>query len=145
MEEENRQLKKGEAELLTLLRMRKDEVKAFLSLAKKKYDNDGTKLLMESLDKKTRYNLLTNVEEYIRERDTDLSIIEKAFPELTPSEREICRLVLQGKKLGEICTILGKTETNINSQRANVRRKLGLQPSDNLQRRLQERLGRSVI
>ncbi len=143
MEEENRQLKKGEAELLTILRMRKDEIKVYISLGTKKYNNDGTKVLLDSLDKKARYNLLTNVEEYIRNRDTDLSIIEKVFPELTPSEREICRLVLQGKKLGEICTILNKTESNINSQRANVRRKLGLQSSDNLRRKLQERLDKS--
>lgn len=142
MEEENQQLKKGEAELLTILRMRKDEIKSYLSLAKKKYSHDGTRVLLESLDKKARRNLLKNVEEYIRSRDTDLSIIEKAFPELTPSEREICRLVLQGKKLGEICSILNKTESNINSQRANMRRKLGLKPSDNLQMKLQERLDR---
>lgn len=35
----------------------------------------------------------------------------------------MCCLVLRGKKLGEICTTPNKTESNINSQRANVRRK----------------------
>lgn len=143
IEKENRQLKEGEAELLTILRMRKSEVRAFLSLATKKYSNDSTRALLEGLGKKARHNLLTNVEEYIRTRDTDLEKIAKAFPELTPSEREICRLVLQGKKLGEICTILNKTESNINSQRANMRRKLGLQPSDNLQKKLQERMDKN--
>lgn len=140
IEEENRKLKKDEAELLTILRLRKEEIKAFISLATKKNSQDRTRLLLESLDKKTKHNLLTNVEEFIRSRETERSIIEKTFPELTPSEREICRLVLQGKKLGEICLILSKTESNVNSQRANVRRKLGLQPSDNLLRKLQERL-----
>lgn len=143
IEEENRQLKEGEAELLTILRMRKSEVRAYISLATKKYSHDSAHALLESLDKKAKRNLLTNVEQYIRTRDTDLEKIEKVFPELTPSEREICRLVLQGKKLGEICTILNKTESNINSQRANVRRKLGLQPSDNLQKKLQERMDKS--
>lgn len=141
MEEENRELKKGEAELLAILRMRKEEVTAYIALATRKYSHDGTRALLESLDKKARHNILTNVEEYIRTRNTELDRLEEVFPELTPSEREICRLVLQGKKLGEICTILNKTETNINSQRANVRRKMGLRPGDNLLKKLQERLG----
>lgn len=140
MEEEIIRLKKGEAELLTLLRMKKDEVKAYVSLTSKKYSHEGTRELLESFDKKARRNLIVNVEEYLMARNTDLETIKKALPELTPSEREICQLILQGKKLGEISIILNKTESNINTHRANMRRKLGLQPTDNLQEKLQERI-----
>lgn len=140
LEKENTQLIKDEYEMLHMLRLKKDEVRAFVAIASKKQSHDITKALLERMDKKSRHNLITNVEEYLLTRATDLDIIEKAFPELTPSEREICRLVLQGKKLGEICLVLGKNESNINSQRANARRKLGLKPSDNLQKKLQERL-----
>ncbi len=140
LDKENIQLRRGEAELLHILRLKKNEVRAYLSLASERNSQDGTKVLLERLDKKSRHNLLTNVEEYLKTRATELDIIEKAFPEFTPSEREICRLILQGKKLGEICVVLNKNESNINSQRANMRRKLGLSTSDNLQRKLRERL-----
>ena len=47
---------------------------------------------------------------------------------------------LQDKKLSEICTILNKNESNINSQRAHIRKKLNLQTNQNLKTVLTERL-----
>lgn len=140
LEQENTQLKKGEWEILHILRLKKNEVKTFVSLAAEKYDHDGTRVLLERLDRRARYNLLSNVEEYLKTRDTDLSVIARVFPELSPSEREIARLILHGKKLGDICLTLSKNESNVNSQRANMRRKLGLKPADNLQQALRQRL-----
>lgn len=142
LEKENEQLKKEETELLHILRLNKDEVRAFADLSVKQHTTDGTKVLLGRFDKKSRINLLNNVEEYLNNRNTELFNLEKVFPEFTPSERKICRLILQGKKLGEICMALGKSESNISSQRTNMRRKLGLQPADNLQLKLQERLER---
>lgn len=140
MESENEQMKRNELEVLHILRLKKDEVKAFMSLASERSSHDGTKVLLDRLDRKARYNLLANVEEYLKTRDTDLEIIANMFPEFTQSEREICRLILQGKKMGDICLILNKNESNINSQRANMRKKLELKPSENLQKALQQRL-----
>ncbi len=140
LEQANRNFRREELELLQILHLSKTEVVAYLSLAAKKYDFDGTRVLFERLDSKSRHNLISNVEGYIKTRATDLEIIERTFPQFTPSEREICRLILQGRKLSEICLTLNKNESNINSQRANMRRKLGLQPSDNLQKQLQARM-----
>lgn len=140
IELENEQMKREEKEVLHVLQLKRNEVKAFMSLASEKYSHDGTKVLLERLDRKSRHNLLSNVEEYIKTRDTDLDILAKVFPEFTPSEREICRLILKGKKLNDICAVLNKNESNINSQRANMRRKLGLKSSENLQKVLQRRL-----
>lgn len=140
IESENEQMKREEMEVLHILRLKRNEVKAFVSLASEKYSHDGTKVLLERLDRKSRHNLISNVEEFIKTRNTDLDIIANVFPEFTPSEREICRLILQGKKLNDICAILNKNESNINSQRANMRRKLGLRSSENLQKALQQRL-----
>lgn len=142
LERDNEKFRRDEIELLHILRLKRDEVMTYLSLASKKYDYDGMKVLFERLDAKSRRNLLTNVDAYMRTRDTDLEIMEKVFPEFTPSEKEIGRLVLQGKKLSEICLLLGKNESNINSQRANMRRKLGLRPTDHLQKQMQARLDR---
>lgn len=144
LEHENEDYKKGEKELLHILRLKKDEVKAFVALASEKHSSDGTQMLLERLDTKSKHNLLANVEAYLKTKNTDLEIIGQKFPELTPSEREICRLILQGKKLYDICRILGKNESNVNSQRANMRKKLGLQPADNLQKVLQQRMEEKV-
>lgn len=140
LEKDNQKFKHEEIELLHLLSMKREEVIAFLSLSAKKYNHDGTKVLLERLSTKAKLNLLNNIDEYMKTRKTDLDTITKVFPEFTPSEREICRLILQGKKQTDICLILNKNESNINSQRANMRRKLKLNPSDNLQSKLQERM-----
>lgn len=137
---DNERMRKDEYELLHLLKLKKSEVKAFITLANTQYQQDGTKMLLDRLETKSKLNLINNVEEYLKHRSTELNTIAQAFPELTPSEREICRLILQGKKLGEICLILNKNESNINSQRANMRKKLGLKPTDNLQEQLEQRL-----
>lgn len=143
LEHENKEYRKDETEVLHILRLKRNEVKTFISLASEKYSHNWTKVMLERLDTKSRNNLISNVEEYLKSRDTDLDIITKVFPKLTPSEREICRLILQGKKLGDICIILNKNESNINSQRANMRRKLGLKPADNLQKVLQQQLDKA--
>lgn len=140
MEEENERLKKNEMEILGILHVKKDEVKAYLSLTSERCTNERTKDLLWTLSKSSRHNLLMNIDEYIKSRNTDLERISEVFPEFTPSEREICRLILQGKKLGDICVALDKNESNVNSQRANMRKKLGLAPADNLQKQLQLRL-----
>ena len=54
------------------------------------------------------------------------------IPDLTHSELEICRLIVQGKKLDDIARLLNKSTSNINTQRSNIRRKLELKAEDNL-------------
>lgn len=76
----------------------------------------------------------------IKLQETDIKMLEGIFPELSPSELEICQLILQNKKLSEICNLLGKNESNINSQRAHIRKKLNLQTNDNFKNVLTERL-----
>lgn len=140
LECENARLRREESDLLHILRIKKSEIQVYLALASKENSAQSTSDMLDLLDKKARHNLLVNVEDYLKSRDTDLKLIDKAFPELTPSEKEICQLILQGRKLGDICAALGKTETNVNSQRANMRRKLALRPSDNLLEALRQRL-----
>lgn len=139
IETENQQMKEEENGFLDILHMKKDEVKTLLSLAAKRLSYDGTQVLLERLPLRSRQNFLDNVAEYIRTKRTDLETIKRKFPEFTPSERDICRLMLQGKKLTSISQILDKSESNVSSQRANMRKKLGLKPEDKLLATLQER------
>lgn len=136
---ENIQMKKDENGVLDALHMKKGEVKTLLSLAAKRLSYDGTRVLLETLSVGSRQNFLNNVEEYLKTKNTDLETIKRKFPEFTPSERDICRLMLQGKRLTNISIILGKSESNVSSQRANMRKKLGLKPEDNLLVSLQKR------
>ena len=59
--------------------------------------------MLGMMDDQSKERLFTAVNEYITQKNTQLSAINKAFPELSASEAEICRLILQGKKLSEIC------------------------------------------
>ena len=43
---------------------------------------------------------------------------------------------MQERKLGEICSILQKNESNITTTRSNIRKKLGLAPGDDLKETL---------
>lgn len=69
-----------------------------------------------------------------------MEVMAEAMPELSPSERKICLLILQGKKLGEICRTLDKTENNVNAHRSHIRSKLELKTSENLKEALEKRI-----
>lgn len=145
IEDENEQMKEYENGMLDILHMQKGDVKTLLSLAAERLSYDGTKVLLERLSVGSRQNFLDNVAEYLRNKHTDLETIKSKFPEFTPSERDICRLMLQGKKLTNISIILGKSESNVSSQRANMRKKLGLKPDENLLVTLQKRFGEEEL
>ena len=134
-------LGQDDAELLRMLRHNRDMVKACMSLMSGEYSHGMVESLFERFDVRSRCNLVANVGGYLRVQSTDIAVICRAFPEFTPSEVSICRLILQGRKQGEICTILNKKESNVNSQRANMRRKLGMRADESLPDKLRERIG----
>lgn len=140
LENENQILRRDEADLLHILRLNKAQIKAYIKLAKEEHHHDETRQLLDILGKTSQKNLIANVTEFMRHQDTERSKIDLAFPELSASEKEICQLILRNKKLGEICKTLNKTESNINTQRANIRKKLGLKPAENLQEMLTRRM-----
>lgn len=137
---ENEMLRKEEEELLQFLDTNKEEISTLIAITRNRTDNwEKTGDLFDSLNEDRQQSIMEKVSAYRLQRETEMQMIDGIFPDLTQSEREICRLILQGKKLKEICTVLGKTETNINSTRAHIRKKLGLRPSDNLYKALVER------
>lgn len=138
--EENTTLKNDEAELLQILRLNKNQVKAYIALAKQEHSTENIPQLLDLLGEKSQKNLINNVIEFMRMNETESERLKLLLPELTPSEIKICQLILRDKKLGEICSILNKSESNINTQRGNIRKKLGLQPTDNLQKALEKRV-----
>lgn len=141
LELENKNLKQDEAELLHILRINKQQVKAYIEFSKKEQpDSEDTERFLELIGERSQRNIINTVSSYITEKQTEIDLIAKAFPELSASEHEICRLVLQGKKLGEICEILGKTENNVTAHRGHIRKKLGLTSQENLKKALESRM-----
>lgn len=139
---ENEMLKKEERVLLKLLPFNKEELLAFTELVSCETMEKKTVKLLDNIGEIARNNLYAVVRDRIKEEDSQKEIVEKVFPELSPSELTICSLILQDKTVGEICALLGKTSGNITSQRVHIRAKLGLEKDDNLKKVLQERMKR---
>lgn len=144
LNKENVSLKKDEAELFDMMGMTKEQVRVYVELARKKHDFNRVESLLGMLGEKLQRNILANVKEYLSLQEAGMLEMETLFPELSASEREVCLLILQGKHQGDICVILDKKEGNISSTRTHIRRKLGMQPSDNLRKVLQERVGKKM-
>ena len=136
----NKILQREEKELLQVLRINKKQIKAYVALAKERHDVKQTEHLLDLLGETSQKNVIDNVLQYIQTRELSKQNLERVFPELSSSEREICYLILQNKKLSEIGILLNKTESNITTQRGNIRKKLGMNPSDNLQKVLEKRI-----
>lgn len=145
LEAENTNLKNDEAEMLRILRINKPQIKAYIEFSKKKESTtEEMEKLLELIGERSQRNIINTVSNYLAEKHTKITIVAKTFPELTLSEVEIARLIIQGKKLKEICEILKKTENNITAHRGHIRKKLGLKPNENLQMALTERLRNSI-
>lgn len=136
----NKILQREEEELLQVLRINKKQIKAYVALAKEQHNVKQTEHLLDLLGEASQKNVIDNVLQYIQTRELSKQNLERVFPELSSSEREICYLILQNKKLAEICVLLNKTESNITTQRGNIRKKLRMLPSDNLQKVLEKRI-----
>lgn len=140
LQDENETIKQEEEELMHVLRLNKEQLKLYIELAKKEQSEDEILLILNKFSDKTQKYVVDNVMKYVKAQATTSKQIEESFPELSSSERDIVQLILRGYKLGSICTILNKSESNINTQRANIRRKLRLQSADNLNDALQKRM-----
>ena len=136
----NKILQREEEELLQVLRINKKQIKAYVALAKERHDVKQTEHLLDLLGEASQKNVIDNVLQYIQTRELSKQNLERVFPELSSSEREICYLILQNKKLSEIGILLNKTESNITNQGCNIRKKLWMNPSDNLQKVLEKRI-----
>ncbi len=96
--------------------------------------------LIERLSPEMRQRILQRASQHLRKEEMDNLAWDLVCAELTKSEKEICRLILDGRSLKEICAELNKTESNITSQRSHIRKKLGMERTDDLQRTLELRI-----
>jgi DNA-binding CsgD family transcriptional regulator len=121
--------------------MNKKQFRAYVELAKSRY-TDSVKIneILSFMSEQQRWRLMETVSEYITLKNTGIDKMEHVFPELSKAEHELCRLILAGWKQRDILAHTGKTRSNITSTRTHIRRKLGLQPEEDLKRYLQKRM-----
>ncbi len=118
--------------------MSKEEEKALSLLVEmRKGPAEGqTSSLMNRFSPEVRHDMIHIVANHLKQEQMEKVVWENISPELTKSEVEICKLIVQGLTLGEICEKTGKTESNITSQRTHIRKKLHMEKQENLKEKL---------
>ena len=85
-----------------------------------------------NLDEQSEKNLINAVEQRLAEKRPEQENFALRFPQLTPTELEVCRLVMNGKTVNDIARIMDKNANNIGTVRIHIRKKLGLKTGDDL-------------
>ncbi len=111
----------------------RDDIKGYSALSRNYGTSTAsTREILMTMKPRAQQNLMESVMAVLREENSDRNILHKIFPSFTETQLSIAQLIIQDKKLSEICMRLGKSENNISAQRSNIRAKLNLSPEDNL-------------
>ncbi|MBP3258306.1 MAG: response regulator transcription factor [Bacteroidales bacterium] len=141
LQEENEELKEEVYEFFKVSGMSREQMKAYISLVKESGNStESTRQLLNYIDSSAQKKILSSVKAVMDENASRMELLERAFPTLSRSQLSIVQLVLQGKKLSEICFLLGKNESNVSSQRSRIRTELHLGPEDDLAEALTQHL-----
>ena len=119
--------------VLDMFHMSKAEVVSLIQLCRGAGRSDGNdSKVLANLSEHTRHNLIAlgdHLQNEQRDQKLDLAAV---FPQLTPTEIGVARLILKGMTLKEIAVATGKSLSNVGTVRGNMRKKLGLAPDDDL-------------
>lgn len=141
MEKENVDLHNEETDILAAFNMSRDELMAYIAMSKKEKQSDkDVNEFFEHLDERSEYNIIQAVkqrETMVRMQNADVAA---AFPMLSPTEADVCRLVMHGKTLKEIARLTDKTTNNISAVRIHIRKKLGLETGQDLKQFLEQNI-----
>ena len=124
------------SDVLTVFHMSRTELLAYIQLVRGGRSGKETADFFDQLDERTEANLIRAVEHRVAQRRMRHARIAETLPMLTPTEQEVCRLVIGGKTLSEIASILDKNVNNISSVRIHIRKKLGLATGEDLREAL---------
>ena len=142
MQRENTDYMATQNSLLEAFHMSKPELLAYIQLGRSRdMSGDDVSRFFDRLDERTEANLVRAVEQRMAQRSMRQHNLSELLPGLTPTETEVCRLVLGGKTLAEIAAIMGKNTNNISSVRIHIRKKLGLATGDDLRAALTAIIG----
>lgn len=122
--------------VLSTFHMTKTELLAYIQLGRGEQSDKDITDFFDHLDERTEANLIRAVEQRMAHRRMQHADISSVLPMMTPTESEVCRLIIGGKTILEIAAILNKTPNNISSVRIHIRKKLGLATNDDLKEAL---------
>lgn len=119
--------------ILDMFNMSKMEMVSLIQLCRQTGHNRSVDHKMISkLSEQTRQSLI-RLGEFLRNERRDKMIdLGDALPQLTPTEQEVCRLVLKGMTQNEIAIATNKSMSNIGTVRGNIRKKLQLESNEDL-------------
>ena len=132
MQQENADYHTTINRVLATFHMTKTELLAYIQLGRGEQSDKDITDFFDRLDERTEANLIRAVEQRMAHRRMQHANISSVLPTLTPTEQEVCRLIIGGKTIYEIASILNKTPNNISSVRIHIRKKLGLAKNDDL-------------
>lgn len=141
LQNENIAYHKNERQLQNILRLNGKEISAYIEMCRTENIKDSdTDRLFSMLSEKSQRNVINAVE---RKKAIDISRrrnLKVVFPDFTPMELEVSRLVLRDMKLSQITNITGKSESNISAVRSHIRKKIGLDPTEDLREALMKKV-----
>lgn len=141
VEKENKVLRDEESDIMSAFNMSREELRTYLAMSKKKQQTEkDVRDFFDNLDERTEHNIINAVkmrETKVRMENADVA---SAFPMLSPTEVDVCRLILHGKTMKEIATVMNKTVNNIGAVRVHIRKKLELSPDEDLREALLKRM-----
>lgn len=124
--------------VLATFHMTKTELLAYIQLGRGEQSDKDITDFFNRLDERTEANLIRAVEQRMAQRKMQHADISAVLPTLTPTEQEVCRLIIGGKTIIEIASILHKNANNVSSVRIHIRKKLGLATGKDLREALLE-------
>ena len=124
--------------VLATFHMTKTELLAYIQLGRGEQSDKDITDFFNRLDERTEANLIRAVEQRVAQRKMQHADISAVLPTLTPTEQEVCRLIIGGKTIIEIASILHKNANNVSSVRIHIRKKLGLATGKDLREALLE-------
>lgn len=124
--------------VLSTFHMTKTELLAYIQLGRGEQSEKDINDFFNHLDERTEANLIRAVEQRVAQRKMQHADISAILPTLTPTEQEVCRLIIGGKTIIEIASILHKNANNVSSVRIHIRKKLGLATGKDLREALLE-------
>ena len=127
--------------ILDMFNMSKTEMVSLLQLCRttgnvQEFDHK----VVGKLTEQTRRNLVKLGQYLSNQKQEKLDNLGDRLPQLTPTELDVCRLVVKGLSQKEIAIAMNKSQSNIGTVRGNIRRKLELDTNEELREELIKRL-----
>lgn len=136
---ENTSLHHRETALMHAVRLNEREIEGYLRMTNAdNLSDEDTDRLFRMLRPKSQRNLINAIRKHLKSHLMDSCDIAQLFPMLTKSEVDVCNLIVQGKTMSEIATLLDKSEKNIGVVRSHIRRKLNVPSDQDLRKHLMQ-------